>query len=351
MAILHPLECYLLELYSSVEHYAATRDAIIAWVEAHEAAYVRLQNELPVRIREEPQWRQGDMVWGSRVLPNIRPDKDRYINAYILRTQNDPKAFKIGHTMSNNTRGIVEFWDGWMTEQEQERIDRTERLASSLDKKLTATIDGSWDEGHLTYLGQSSIYELAELPKRIPRYELDHNVRIEKDEKPQQIGIYLPDVEFAAARLLYPGADFDKPPTAMQGTKRSEWVSEKTGERAYNWHDFTYAETGWTLIRRVEGEYIDVPAEGFFPKGEPDELYTWSEREKHFISGDSEYLTVWAGEPAPHAGEWSIYTQQGMQYVTVNQGQSLPHWTDKHGLSNRVQWTLIKRADGGSVYK
>ncbi|EOY5730910.1 type VI secretion protein ImpA, partial [Enterobacter bugandensis] len=30
MAILHPLECYLLERFSSPEHFAATRDAIIA---------------------------------------------------------------------------------------------------------------------------------------------------------------------------------------------------------------------------------------------------------------------------------------------------------------------------------
>jgi hypothetical protein len=310
-----------------------------------------LQNELPVRIRKEPQWKQGDMVWGSRVLPNIRPGKQRYINAYILRTQNDPEAFNIGHAMNNYTRGIVEFWDGWMTEQEQERISRTQDLASRLDDVLTATVDGSWREGNLTYRGQGDQYHLTELPRRIPRYELDPSVRVEIDELPQQTGIYLPDVDFAPARLLYAGVDFGKPATAFQGTKRNQWVDPDSGERDYSWDETRYAETGWTLIRRVEGEYIDVPAEGFFPKGEPDELYTWPEREKYFISSKSEYITVWTGEQAPHAGEWSIYTQQGMQYVTVNQGQYLPHWTDKHGFLNRVQWTLIKRADGGSVYK
>lgn len=132
MAVLHPLECYLLELYSSAEHYAATRDAIIAWVDVHEAAYERYQNELPVRIRNEPTWRQADVVWGTRVLPNIRPDKERYINAYILRTKNDPGAFKIGHTMSGNTRGIGEFWNGWMTKQELECISHAKNVFSRL---------------------------------------------------------------------------------------------------------------------------------------------------------------------------------------------------------------------------
>ncbi len=93
MAVLHPLECYLLERYSSPEHFAATRDAIIEWVSAHEAAYTRLQSELPPRQRIKPQWQQGDVVWGSRVLPNIRASRDHYIKVYIQRINNDPLVF------------------------------------------------------------------------------------------------------------------------------------------------------------------------------------------------------------------------------------------------------------------
>jgi|GEM_PF-5146482 len=105
MALLHPQECYLLEQLSSSEYFAATRDAIFAFIDAHEAVCERLQKELPVRIRSEPFWKQGDMVWGSRVLPNIRGGRERYIQAYILRTHNDPEAFyKVSHTMSNYSR-------------------------------------------------------------------------------------------------------------------------------------------------------------------------------------------------------------------------------------------------------
>jgi len=65
MAVLHPLECYLLESFSSPEHFAATRDAIIEWIDAHEAAFSRLQSNLDPRQRSKPQWQQGDIVWDS----------------------------------------------------------------------------------------------------------------------------------------------------------------------------------------------------------------------------------------------------------------------------------------------
>jgi hypothetical protein len=35
MAVLHPQECYLLEKFVSAEHYTETRDAIIAYIDAH----------------------------------------------------------------------------------------------------------------------------------------------------------------------------------------------------------------------------------------------------------------------------------------------------------------------------
>lgn len=350
MAILHPLECYLLEKFSSPEHFAATRDAIIAFIDAHEAAYARYQRELPVRIRSEPLWKQGDVVWGSRVLPNIRPSRERYINAYILRTHNDPEAFRIGYAMNNFNRNICEFWNGWMTDEEQTQIARTEGEAYWLDKVLTMTVSGKWSEGDLTYF-QDDLYQLAELPGRIPCYELDLSVRIEKGEFPFITGIYLPDVEQAPAQLLYPGVKFGNSPTCRQGVKRSEWVDEDTGKRDYNWNETRWAETGWTLIRRVEGEYLDVPPEGFFPDKTPDELYNWPEREKDYITREGEYITAWSGELSPHSGDWSMFTGGEMKYASVGKCQPLPYLTETNGSSQRVCWTLIKRDDNGSVLR
>ena len=351
MAILHPLECYLLEQFSSPAHFAATRDAIIAFIDAHEAACERLQKELPVRIRSEPFWKQGDVVWGSRVLPNIRGGRERYIQAYILRTHNDPEAFyKVGHTMSNYSKGISEFWDGWMTEEEKKRIWKADILATELDKKLTMAVSGKWQEGDLTYF-QDELYQLKELPKRIPRYELDNRVRVEKGEKPVETGIYLPDVESASAQLLYPNRHTTRPPVSRQGVKRSELVDKYTGKRDYNWQESRWAETGWTLIRRVEGEYLDVPPEGFFPNCTPDELYNWPEREKDFITREGEYISAWSGELSPHSGDWSMFTGSEMKYASFGQGQVLPYLTDTNSSSQRVCWTLIKRDDNGSVLR
>uniref|UniRef100_UPI001F231E4E type VI secretion protein ImpA n=1 Tax=Enterobacter cancerogenus TaxID=69218 RepID=UPI001F231E4E len=339
------------EKFSSPEHFAATRDAIIAFIDAHEAACERLQKELPVRIRSEPFWKQGDVVWGSRVLPNIRGGRERYIQAYILRTHNDPEAFyKVGHTMSNYSKGISEFWDGWMTEEEKKRIWKADILATELDKKLTMAVSGKWQEGDLTYF-QDELYQLKELPKRIPRYELDNRVRVEKGEKPVETGIYLPDVESASAQLLYPNRHTTRPPVSRQGVKRSELVDKYTGKRDYNWQESRWAETGWTLIRRVEGEYLDVPPEGFFPNCTPDELYNWPEREKDFITREGEYISAWSGELSPHSGDWSMFTGSEMKYASVGQGQALPYLTGAKGSPQRVCWTLIKRDDNGSVFR
>lgn len=344
MAVLHPLECYLLEKFSSAEHIAATRDAVIELIDAHEAAYARLQRESDPRQRSKPVWQQGDVIWGTRVLPNIRPARERYIKAYILRCHNDPQTFQgVGNTLINWNRGIDEFWDGWMTEEERQCISLARDRASELDQRLGTTAGGEWDEGDLTYNGQDRVYRLDELPQRIPRYVLDPSVRIEKNERPQQMGIYLPDADSAAAHLLYPTQWVEGGKQVRRGVRRSTWVNPDTGKRDYDWEGYERIKTGWTLIRRVEDEFVDVPERGFFPKGEPDELYTWPEREAQFIRRDGVFITALSGEPESHTGKWSIFGRKGFEYLDLQKGQRLPHKDEQS-----VKWTLIARADGGS---
>ena len=93
----------------------------------------------------------------------------------------------------------------------------------------------------------------------------------------------------------------------------------------------------------MEGEFIDVPERGFFPKGEPDELYNWPEREAQFINRDGPLITALSGEPATHTGKWSIFGRQGFEYLDLQKGQRLPYKDEQP-----VKWTLISRADGGS---
>ena len=346
MAVLHPQECYLLEKFISAEHYAETRDAIIAYIDAHEAALARFKKDMPLNIRSLPLPQQADIVWENRVMPNLRPMKDRYMQAYILRTHNDIKAFNIGHAMSNIRKGIVEFWDGWMTEGEIEKISKLESVASELDMRLSTTLDATWSEGSLTYNGYG-IYNCDDLPSRIPRYELDPSIRIELGDNPVQTGIYLPDIDFSPARFI--PADFGEPPETRQGIKRSDYVTKK-GERDYGWDVSEWAKTGWTLIRRVEGEFIDVPQEGFFPEGKPEELYHWPQREQELQQEKMVRITCWTDEIAPHAGQWACIVNGTTEYIQTREGQKMPPFVDKYGKQHRVNWKLLKREDGGSVY-
>lgn len=283
MAVLHPLECYLLESFSSPEHFAVTRDAIIEWVDVHEAALARLQAILDPHERSKPHWQQGDIVWGHRLLPEIRLKRCDYINAYIQRVNNDPTAFNAVGTINFDDRCFSEFRNGWMLEEERQCISVRRERASILDKRLAKTSNGNWNEGDFTYNGQDRIYRLNELPQRIPRYELDPSVRIKSDGRPKQMGVYLPDVSFAAAQWLYPTERFRGGKQVRRRLRRRTWFATDADKRDFDWREDELVETGWTLVRRVEGEFIDVPEQGFFPKGEPNELYTWPEREAQFI--------------------------------------------------------------------
>ena len=346
MGVLHPQECYLLEKFISPEHYAATRDAIIAYIDAHEAAFARYLREMPRNNRKLPLWQQADMVWGNRVLPNIRPMKERYIKAYILRANDDIQAFNIGNAMSNINKGIVECWNGWMTQEETEKISALETFAFRLDQRLSITIRGSWSEGDLTYDGES-VYTLDDMSTRIPRYELDQSVRIELGDNPVQTGIYLPDINFAPARFI--PADYGQPASARQGIERGDFVSA-SGKPKYTWKDSEWAKTGWTLIRRIEGEYIDVPHEGFFPEGKPEELYNWPKREQLLLQEKMVRITRWDADIAPYAGRWATIVNGTTQYIQTREGQVLPEFEDKYGKKYRACWSLLERDDKGSVY-
>lgn len=347
MAILHPQECYLLEKFISPGHYEATRDAIIAFIDAHEAALARYLRELPLNNRKLPLWQQADVVWENRVMPNIRDLREHFITRTIQRINNDLQAFSMGSAMGYINKGISEFWDGWMTEEEIQRISDLQDVATRLDKRLSTTLDATWTEGSLTYRGRPGIYTDADIPSKIPRYELDPSVRIELGEIPAQTGIYLPDVDFAPARFI--PADYGEPPSAIQGIKRSDHV-RANGEPSYSWKESEWAKTGWTLIRRVEGEFINVPREGFFPKGIPDELYNWPQREQELLKSNEVRITSWTGESAPFAGRWASTVGGTTQYVQIRENQLMPEFEDKYGQKHRACWSLLEREDGGSVY-
>lgn len=346
MAVLHPQECYLLEKFISPEHYAATRDAVIAYIDAHEAAFARYLREMPLNNRKLPLWQQADVVWGNRVMPNIRDLKEHFITRTIQRINNNPEAFHIGAAMRYISKGITECWDGWMTKREIEMISELQGIASKLDGRLSTTLDATWDGGDLTY-DSDGVYTSDDIPSKLPRYELDLTVRIELGDNPVQTGIYLPDIDFAPARFI--PADFGEPPEARQGIERSEYVN-KSGKRSYSWKDSVWSKTGWTLIRRVEGEFIDVPPGGFFPEGKPDELYNWQQREKELLKETRARITFCSGDVSPFDGRWATIVNGTTQYTRTHTGQAMPEFEDKDGKKHRACWSLLERNDSGSIF-
>lgn len=224
---------------------------------------------------------------------NIRPGKERYMQIYILHAHNDTSAFNIFHAMSNTGKGIAKCWDGWMM-----------------------------------------------------RYEIEHSVRIEAEEKTVQTGIFLPDTEFAPACFI--PANYDPSSEVYQGIERRDYV-EIDGWPGYSWKDSVWAKTEWILILCIEGELIDVPPEGFFPEGRLEELYKWLRREKELLQEKRVRITRWSGDVAPFYARRDTTVSGTTQYTQIRAGQPMPEFDDVHGKKHRVCWSLLDRNDKGSV--
>jgi len=65
------------------------------------------------------------------------------------------------------------------------------------------------------------------------------------------------------------------------------------------------------MARRVEREFIDVPEQGFSPKGEPEELYTRPEHKARFISREDVLISDGSRTLVTHTGKWPIFTRKG----------------------------------------
>jgi len=75
------------------------------------------------------------------------------------------------------------------------------------------------------------------------------------------------------------------------------------------------------LPRRIEDEYIDVPHEGFFPEGKPEELYNWPQREQLFLKEKMVRITHWTDDLALCAGQWASIVEGTTQYIQTREGQ------------------------------
>ncbi|ECG8589107.1 hypothetical protein FNI11_04920 [Salmonella enterica subsp. salamae] len=352
MAVLHPQECWLLERAVSVEYYRRRYEAWKSFVELCEHQVAEWIKTMPLDTRRRPLYEQIDAVWGGRVLPNIRGTLKSVHYDYIQRQQNNPDALHSGGNISSDYRGLLDYPPDWMPVAAQKEYHRLLWKSDFYDMQIGSVSQGTRKEGSLTYYYSEKVYGPLALPMQLPLYELDWQTFLKEDDSVTLAGLYLPDIPDAAARLMYPREHI---PNAWQGRIRSLYVDD-VGQQEYVWKDCAWTKTKWIRIRRVKNRFINVPPEGFFPQGTPDELYNWPQRQQQYIT-EQQRISASSGEPCPHSGEWSIFVEGRQATVTLERDEPMPEWSDrtmteeyKQGEKFHVLWSLMERRDGGSVW-
>ena len=301
MAQPHPQEIFLLERFSSLDYLKQLRDAWKAFVEHNERCLEEFMHHLLANLRGRHLSQQPDIVWGNRVLPNFRGALARYEEACVQLANGDPRGYWIGGGVRSCNKGESDYWKGWMKPKDEEIYYDRLSAAGILDCCVECTTSGTWDEGDLTYRYDPDAFGPLDLPARIPCYRLDESVQMNTGEKIPMPGIYLPEARNAAARFIYaiPGEVEDAPEVTVW-TEKDEY-----GDLV----DDEWQPTCWTLVRRVEGEFIDVPPEGFFP-------------ENSLVTGRCE-----ANHHCPGAGYWWTPARENSRRQ-FNYGELMPDYPD-----------------------
>ena len=204
--IIRPQEIYLLERYSSPAYFKEMRDAFANMLEAAEYALELFVNDLPFDYRTRPINRQPDIVWGERVLPNLRSTLDSLNVGYQELLKGDLAAIGYGGNVESDFRAINMDYDiDWMPEQQQLDYEKWRKEASLRAFNMGITSYFGW---YLYSLIENySIESKGPLnaPESWPIYSLNQQYSVEVDEVVSVAGIYVPNRADASAQVLLDG--------------------------------------------------------------------------------------------------------------------------------------------------
>ena len=204
--IIRPQEIYLLERYSSPAYFKEMRDAFATMLEAAEYALELFVNDLPFDYRTRPINRQPDIVWGERVLPNLRDTLDSLNVGYQELLKGDLAAIGYGGNVESDFRAISMDYDiDWMPEQQQLDYDKWETEASLRAFNLKITSYFGWRIGDLIENYSTESRGPLNPPESWPVYRLNPKYSVELDEVVPVAGIYVPSREDASAQVLLDG--------------------------------------------------------------------------------------------------------------------------------------------------
>ena len=247
-----PQEIYLLERYSSLEHFGKMRDAWRTMLNYAEDLLDRFVHNLPPDYRSRPLPEQPDIVWGERVLPNFRATMQSLDSAYIKLSHGDYESLGRAHGVTGGLRGQSDFWSGWMDEVEPGAEAKYYELlykANDLAKPVAITSSGTWNPGALTTDYKVVVKLPLNPPATWPTYRLNPQVKVKSGDRTPQTGIYLPDVDHSFPTLLLKSEDDIEGEANEASVVLDPAVSTIKG----------YRPTTWTLVERVADE-SDLPS-------------------------------------------------------------------------------------------
>ena len=322
MAILHPQELFLQERYLSLEYITSLRDAWKGMIEHLEKCLDDFARNPPAYLNDRPLSERPDLVWGGRVLPNFNRTLED-LNETVLVVKKGGKTPEVYNTLDgmgggirSDMRGVMDYGDDWLGTENKAEHRKLLVLASNMAKNIERTANGTWTEGDLTYCYRADYNGPLNLPSQIPLYELDESVTLTGEEEQTIIGFYLPDIPQATPALLY---EYVYRPYKPYHTLQANTLIALSDAPPYNffWKKRECVPCTFTLIRKVEGKFIDVPPEGFFPKQLPEELANWAKETEQ-----EKVTLVQANEKCPKAGYWHALAPDTTRHF--EQGEVMP---------------------------
>lgn len=307
-------EIYLLEKYSSKEHFALMRDAWEAMVEHADECLERFTRALPSDYRSRALPYQPDIVWGQRVLPNFRDTLQDLYESYIALTHGDMNSLNTAHRVANDFRGQLEFSSEWFDELDPPEGERHSELlnnAAGYAGPIWRTAGAYWLKNSLSLLCTPEDYRGIAIPFEWPKYRLNQAITVRTGETVPRTGIYLPSIDDSAAQFLIAGDAADKANVGYD-----EHTMQNVGREA----------TSWTLVERVPGETVK---DGLLD----------------LLSGQTARVNrVPAGDPCPRSGWWYSPAQVSSRRK-FSHDEVFPQFEGSHYGATFWLWSQ-KQSDG-----
>ncbi|WP_200378911.1 hypothetical protein, partial [Rubrivivax gelatinosus] len=201
--VLDPAEVYLLDRYASLEYFGAMRDHFGRCVLAAEEALEEFMRSLPRNYRGLELWQQPDVVWGGRVIPNMRWALDGLNRGYIDVSHGSLDGMGMCGNVSTTFASISrDYASDWMPDAYRETYCLERALAWLMAMNIYHTYYCTWEPGFLTKGYDERSRGPLNPPNTWPIYRPSNSVRIESGQEVLISGVYLPAAVGCAQFLI-----------------------------------------------------------------------------------------------------------------------------------------------------